>query len=147
MYCKELKPSTSRSIACRIVGGQDLRSGDPFGDEHPSRLNCCVPCLERHRYHAETVQHVCFDCASNADLRCTKCIAGALAERNTNICCLHRELWSWRQLEALSTFFVQVVKRRIALAGASSSRTRLALQEAADSRWPFRPIILVTFRL
>ena len=56
LYCKELKPSTSRSIARLIVGGQDLRGGDPTCDEHPSRINCCVPCLESHRYHAETVQ-------------------------------------------------------------------------------------------
>ena len=89
LYCREVKASTSRSIARLIVGGQDLRGGDPTCDEHPSRLNCWVPCLERHRYHAETLQHVCFDCAAYADLRHVRCIAAALAERNPNTFCLH----------------------------------------------------------
>ena len=34
--CKELKPSSSRSIARLIVGGQDLRGGDPANGEHAS---------------------------------------------------------------------------------------------------------------
>jgi hypothetical protein len=136
LYNKEMNPSESRSIARLIVGGQDLRGGDPRFLTPPSRLNCCVLCLQNGVCTAETVHHVCFECPAYDAIRGIRCISAHLVARNGDIFCLHRGAWSWRELKALKCFFLQITRKRLAATGAYNTKSRQAHQLLADVLWP-----------
>merc|ERR1711981_1074375 len=45
-----------------LVGGQDLRGGDPKVPRSCTPSTCCVFCLERGTFTSETLLHVVFEC-------------------------------------------------------------------------------------
>ena len=70
----------------------------------PLRLNCCIACLERGVYAVETLFHVTFVCLAYADLHQARVIKDITSRFDPKAFCLHRDMWTWRQLKALRHF-------------------------------------------
>ena len=135
LHSNDIPPEQSRLVNRMLVAGQDLRGGDPAGGILPSRLNCCVFCLERGRKESETLQHVVMECQSYMDLRTTEPMSEAIPQRDMGILILHRDRWTWRHLKQLRRFFLHILNRRAALVGSQGRKARITLQDRADAAW------------
>ena len=117
------------------MGGQDLRGGDPREATSPSRLNCCIACLEKGVRGSESLFHVTFECPAYTDLRQARVINDITQNRDFKTFCLHRDVWSWRQLKVIRHFFVQLCDRRSSLMGGRGYNAAQNAQFRADQMW------------
>lgn len=135
LFNNDLQPAWSKGVSRLIVAGQDLRGGDPRCTPEPTPFNCCVACLESGVKVAETLHHVTFMCPHYADLRSNSAICDILASLDVRAFCLHRDVWSWRQLKALRTYFGTLVMRRNAHIGHKRRSFAPALQSHVAFLW------------
>ena len=135
LHNNDLSTSASRSLNRLLVGGQDFRAGDPRGGAQPTRLNCCIFCLENRNRFAETLHHVVFVCPTYLDVRGSVADQHVFASEDPRLFCLHRNVWSWKELKSLRKFFLTLVVKRSAVAGGVGKLGWKALQLRADHAW------------
>ena len=104
----------------------------------PLRLNCCIACLERGVYAVETLFHVTFVCLAYADLHQAGVIKDITSRFDPKAFCLHRDMWTWRQLKALRHFFVHICDRRLCFMGGRGHTAAHNAQSRADYLWERR---------
>lgn len=124
-----------RNIRRLLVGGQDLRGGDPVGGSPPTIRNCCEFCLEAGVKVAKTLRHVAFHCPAYLDARRAPSIKMHIASCDLDMFCIHRSIWSWKQVTALRRIFCNVLSRRVSLAGGAGNTGWSELQRRADYAW------------
>ena len=101
----------------------------------PSRLNCCIACLAMGVSVCESLHHITFECPTYAELHQARVIKHITHDRILTIFCLHRDIWSLRQLKAIRLFFALIYHRRCSLMGGSGHIAAQNAQSNADLMW------------
>jgi hypothetical protein len=135
LYNMDVSEHEARHIQRLIVGGQDLRGGDPRVVPIVTRHNCCPFCLLKGVKINETLHHVTFNCPSYAALRTRSSLRQILHRRDKNAFVIHRNWWPWRQVKDLRSFFAQLSRARLSLGGGKPLRLRKHLQDLVDANW------------
>jgi hypothetical protein len=135
LHNRDVCPTSCRQIIRLIVGGQDLRGGDPVVVAPVTRTNCCLSCLQAGELAVESLSHVVFTCPAYRDLRQQRAIQPYLEERDTNIFRISRGVWEWRELKAIRAFFACIANRRLALSGGRVRKAAVWIQTMVDELW------------
>lgn len=69
LHNNELDSTVAKQIARLIVGGQDLRGGDPVDMPQPNSRNCYLFCLRKGAQKVDTMRRVIFECGFYAAYR------------------------------------------------------------------------------
>ena len=125
----------ARAISRLIVGGQDLRGGDPYEEPTATPRNCCLFCLENGRKQAETLVHVVFDCEAYRAIRTRSLLHAYIIERDENLFVFHRDVWTWHQLTMLRQYFVDLIEMRTLRAGGKPRSANRFIQRTVDQLW------------
>ena len=86
---------------------------------------------------AETLHHVVFECALYTDLRKEAVISDILSSGG-DIFNHRREIWTWKQLEALRRFFTSILETRRQYGCSRNIHSRKEWQSCADELWSAR---------
>lgn len=135
LHNKKVGPDTARVVGRLLAGGQGLRGADTRPHREPTQENCCVWCLEHGIRVSETLKHFTFDCKGVECCRRGPRIAVILRGSKKKVFRVNRDVWGWRDQQAILRFFREGMALRHEWMRPGAVRGMKTLQERLQFAW------------